>query len=570
MPQAEDDGHRQTRDTCSRVTPRPVDTSTEESRRVKILVADTSRDTREMLRCTLEGRGHEVAVTGNPANFGSLLEHCDVGLIRDEMAANCPLLLNRQTESTPYVISLCPPSDAGVAQDRVEWSPDDRLPCPVDPGTLVARIRVAQRVIGLQQALDERLGELADTLRRVQESFLLGECPGILNNAQVATFAMPAETAAGDFLDFHQYDENCFDVVIGDVMGKGVKAALFGAATTTRFLRTLQQLLLEPKRHGLPVPEMIVNRVKGKMARQLSDMESFVTICYCRFDLAQQRCTLVDGGHLRTIHFSARNASYELLEGSNMPLGFSAAEVYEQISVPFADGDVFVLYSDGITEAQNAEGEYFGCTRLAELVAAHSSANARSILARVREALETFVVGRHLQDDVTCVAIKIGSANDDLLLAHDHLEIGSDLKKLDDVRSFVHGFLTRHSLRFVTDKVVEDVVMAANEAVANVIRHALESVPGIPINVEAELRRHRATLRISHPGQPFDRRAVPPPALDGTREEGFGLFIIDQLMDNVRYTQGPANNQLITLEKLLGDVPLRDTVPVPNRDTYRR
>jgi len=506
-----------------------------------------------MLRSALEMRGHDVAVTNTAANLQGLLEHCDVGLISDDLVAGCPFLLARTPGTAPYAISLARLAVSSPPDEQIIWQPDDVLTCPAAPAAIAARIDLAQRVTGLKQALDERMGELADTLGRIQDSFLLGECPGILNGAQVATFAVPAETAAGDFLDFHQYDENCFDVVIGDVMGKGVKAALFGAATTTRFLRTLQQLLLEPKRYGLPSPEMIVNRVRGKMARQLSEMESFVTICYCRFDLEQKRCTLVDGGHLRTIHFSAQDASYNLLEGSNMPLGFSAAESYEQTSVRFGDGDVFVLYSDGITEAQNAAGEYFGCERLAELVASHSSADARTIIDRLRGAFEAFVQDGDLQDDVTCVAIKIGSADEDLLLAHDHLEIDSDLTKLDDVRHFVRGFLTRRSLRFVTDKIVDDVVLAANEAVANVIRHALASIPGTSIAVSAELRRHRATLRISHPGQPFDRGTIPAPLLDGSEEGGFGLFIIDQLMDHVRYTQGPADKQLITLEKQLGD-----------------
>ena len=124
----------------------------------------------------------------------------------------------------------------------------------------------------------------------------------------------------------------------------------------------------------IPEPENIVSAVQAGMIQQFEDLETFVTLCYARFDLSQKMIRFVDCGHTRTIHFHKETNTCRLLEGVNMPLGFPEKEAFTQISVPFKPGDLFIFYSDGLTEAKNAQAEMYGEQRLVDFVQQHAQA----------------------------------------------------------------------------------------------------------------------------------------------------------------------------------------------------
>jgi sigma-B regulation protein RsbU (phosphoserine phosphatase) len=129
-------------------------------------------------------------------------------------------------------------------------------------------------------------------------------------------------------------------------MGKGVPAALMGAAIKSSFLRALSSLIAPLDRGKLPEPEVIVTSVHANVSRQFIGLESFATLCYARFNLEQRRVTLVDCGHTKTVHFHSRTGTSETLDGKNIPLGFSEGALYKQIFAPFEVGDIFFFYSD--------------------------------------------------------------------------------------------------------------------------------------------------------------------------------------------------------------------------------
>jgi sigma-B regulation protein RsbU (phosphoserine phosphatase) len=88
-------------------------------------------------------------------------------------------------------------------------------------------------------------------------------------------------------------------------------------------------------------------------------------------------------------------------------LGFSEGEIYRQVSVPFEAGDVFFFYSDGVTEAQNEAGEFFGEDRLIELIQANNEQAPEALIERVRKAVVAFSYSEIFADDLTCVAVKM-------------------------------------------------------------------------------------------------------------------------------------------------------------------
>ena len=186
------------------------------------------------------------------------------------------------------------------------------------------------------------------------------------------------------------------------------------AAIKGQFLRALSQLIASSDRGKFPEPEEVVTAVHADVTRQFIGLESFVTLCYARFDLDGCRVTFVDCGHTKTVHFQRRPGRCEMLRGENIPLGFSEREIYHQVTVPFEAGDVFFFYSDGVTEAMNPAGEFFGEDRLVELIQTQSPLEPEELIDRVHRAVVAFSQAETFADDVTCVAVKIADTPETL------------------------------------------------------------------------------------------------------------------------------------------------------------
>ena len=313
-----------------------------------------------------------------------------------------------------YAILVTSKSQKEDLVEGMEAGADDFVTKPFDRDELRVRLRAGQRVIELETALRASLEELAQARQReaetgakIQQTLLLGQPPRDLPGARVAALTIPSQQIDGDFYDFFRHSDHCLDVVVGDVMGKGVPAALLGAAIKSHFLRALSQLSASLDQGKLPAPEEIVTVVHTDVTRQFIGLESFVTLCYARFDLESRQVAFVDCGHTKTVHFQCRRGICETLRGRNIPLGFSEREIYQQVAVPFEAGDMFFFYSDGVTEAKNETGEFFGEDRLLELIRAHGGLEPEALIDKVRSAVVAFAQAETFADDVTCVAVKI-------------------------------------------------------------------------------------------------------------------------------------------------------------------
>ncbi|MFZ2958038.1 MAG: SpoIIE family protein phosphatase [Candidatus Ozemobacteraceae bacterium] len=271
---------------------------------------------------------------------------------------------------------------------------------------------------------------------QIQQSLLLDPPPTGIRGVQIASLTIPSSGADGDFIDFFEYSGTCFDVVLGDVMGKGVSAALIGAATKSRFSRILSRLFSAERirafaevAKGVPVdatkpvngvgslgsapdPELIMMQMQQEMGTRLFELGSFVTLNYSRFDILAQRMTYVDAGHMPTILVSGADGVARRLKGMGSPLGFPDSEPFVEISVDFRPGDVFLFYSDGLMEGSPPGGKFFGISRIEEAVVRHRGETASRILNLLFEEFKAFVKRAEFSDDVSCVVVKIESARE--------------------------------------------------------------------------------------------------------------------------------------------------------------
>lgn len=258
----------------------------------------------------------------------------------------------------------------------------------------------------INRNLSEARQQEVEVAYKIQQSLLLGASFRDVRGIHVSALTIPAQEIDGDFYDFFKHSDACLDAIIGDVMGKGVPAALLGAGVKSEFLRAMSQLIQSSK-ENLFDPVQIVQHVHAKLTPRLIDLESFVTLCYVRFDLEKRLYHLVDCGHTRTIHIQPHLGTFQLLRCDNMPLGCFEKQTFDQVSGSIEPEDLFFFYSDGLTEAKNKAKESFGEKRLFEVVKQNSHCDPEALIHKTYETIIAFKESEKFTDDLTCVAVQV-------------------------------------------------------------------------------------------------------------------------------------------------------------------
>jgi serine phosphatase RsbU (regulator of sigma subunit) len=261
-----------------------------------------------------------------------------------------------------------------------------------------------------QQLQEARLREL-EIGNAIQRDLLQGELPPDMAGVCLSRLSTPSQIVDGDFSVIHRLHADCFDVLVGDVMGKGVPAALIGAGIRSTYHQVLSDLLMTDATHeALPSPAQIVNQLHQVLTPRLSDLASFATLALYRFDLAALTLTFVNAGHTPALLLRAAKGSALKLLGENLPIGVMEAEVYTETAMPITPADVFLLFSDGITEARDAQGQEFGLERLCALfeswpAGAHGSR--QLMLESINQTLHQFCVSTQVIDDQSLLLIEL-------------------------------------------------------------------------------------------------------------------------------------------------------------------
>jgi sigma-B regulation protein RsbU (phosphoserine phosphatase) len=386
----------------------------------------------------------------------------------------------------------------------------------------------------------------ADVGFRIQQTLLLDSPPSDVPGLLVAADTRPSQRVDGDFYAFVNHQDQVLDVIVGDVMGKGILAALLGAATKTHFLKALGNLAGTCRPGSLPRPKDIVMMAHAGVARHLIDLESFVTLCYARIDMRERRLDFVDCGHTGII-LRGQTGETRLLQGNNLPLGVREGEIYEQVSVQLMPGDTLLLFSDGITDARDDMGTSFGLERLEHCVKEHGALDPRELIAAVGAAVHAFSSQPRPRDDQTSVALHVETTR--LPLVHSELEVRSDLKELGHAREFVRTFCRAVPGTPLNDDAIADLELATNEAVSNIMKHAYAGDPDQLIRIEGDAFHDRVSIRLRHVGSPFLPEAAPAPQFNGSRESGFGAFIIASSVDEVKYYRDAIGRHCVALFK---------------------
>jgi serine phosphatase RsbU (regulator of sigma subunit) len=245
----------------------------------------------------------------------------------------------------------------------------------------------------VQQQRDDLLKDL-ELAAQVQRLFLPLGKPAIAG-LEIAGMMQPARGVGGDYYDYIPIDANTIQVVIADVAGKGVPAALLMSATAAA-------MRLEANRDRNMLAQ--VERLNTEIGA-VSDPERYVTLLIAEIDTHKRTLQYVNCGHNPALLFRATTGALTHLNSSCPPIGLSPEEICELASVDLLAGDVLVFYTDGVTEAENRSGEEFGMERLSAAVRRRSSLSAEDLIVDIYNTAANFC-GDDFNDDVTILVVK--------------------------------------------------------------------------------------------------------------------------------------------------------------------
>jgi sigma-B regulation protein RsbU (phosphoserine phosphatase) len=245
----------------------------------------------------------------------------------------------------------------------------------------------------VQQQRDDLLKDV-ELAGQVQRLFLPSGKPAIAG-LEIAGMMHPARGVGGDYYDYIPIDPHTIQVVIADVAGKGVPAALLMSATAAAM-----RLEVNHDRNMLEQVERLNTGIHS-----VSDGERYVTLLLAEIDTRNRIIQYVNCGHNPALLFRPNAGTLTRLNSSCPPIGLSPEEMCELDSVDLLAGDVLVFYTDGVTEAENRSGEEFGMERLSATVRRGSSLSAEDLMINIYNAAADFC-GDDFNDDVTILVVK--------------------------------------------------------------------------------------------------------------------------------------------------------------------
>jgi phosphoserine phosphatase RsbU/P len=273
-----------------------------------------------------------------------------------------------------------------------EFSIDDLNLLTLMANTAAIRIEHA-RLVEVEQTermMARELEQAADIQRR-----FLPSAPPVAPGADIAGYNAPCRTVGGDYYDFFTYESGRVALALGDVSGKGMPASLLMMQLQAR----LQALTDEPDDLGATMGRL------NKITCSRCPSNRFITFFLCIMDPATGTLAYANAGHNPPFLVRA-SGEISMLTGGGPPLGIIAAAPYAQQCVTMNPADILVIYSDGVTEAQNPNEEEFGEERFGALLVENRGKSAPEIVTAANAALAEWAAGGNPADDITMVVAK--------------------------------------------------------------------------------------------------------------------------------------------------------------------
>jgi len=289
----------------------------------------------------------------------------------------------------------------------IELGAEDYLPKPFDPILLKARVGASLEKKRLRDELEAHLARIEadlESARTIQLSMVPNRFPTPTAEAPLDLFATlsPARQIGGDLYDFFYTGPQSLCVAIADVSDKGAAAALFMARTKT-LIRALAGLM-QQRGEACPEPDALVARVNEELCRDNPHC-MFATLLLVSIDLAKKELRCCNAGHLSPyVKRGGELGTLEIPRGK--PLGIRPDFAYTSSVHPLDALEFIFMYTDGVTEAFNEDGELFSDVRLENALRSIGPADARGTVTAIVDEVRRFAGGCPQSDDIAALAVR--------------------------------------------------------------------------------------------------------------------------------------------------------------------
>jgi sigma-B regulation protein RsbU (phosphoserine phosphatase) len=379
----------------------------------------------------------------------------------------------------------------------------------------------------------KRISTELGVAKEIQASMLPCIFPPFPERKEFEIYAsmVPAREVGGDFYDFYFIDKNNLAVVIADVSGKGIPAALFMVIA-----KTLIKNCSSCKR-----PKNVFESVNKKLCEN-NETCLFVTAFMGFYNIPTGRFVYVNAGHNPPL-IKKRGGSFEFLKTDPcFVLGWMEAAEYKETEITLEKGDALYLYTDGVTEAMDAQKTLFGEQRLVDALNRNRDSSPKDLLSAIKREVDSFSGEAEQADDITMLALKVSDTEKNETMRELRLE--AKLENLEAVTAFVNSELEK---RGYPSNLQNEIDIAVEEVFVNIANYAYEGGSGaVVISISAT---DRATIKFEDSGKPYNPLEQADPDLEKSPADreigGLGIYLVKKIMDAVEYSRSEGKNILV-------------------------
>lgn len=233
--------------------------------------------------------------------------------------------------------------------------------------------------------------------RNIQSSLLPTNIPE-MEAVAIAGLCVPAHQIGGDYFDFIPRESSCFDLIIADVSGHNIGSALIMAETRT---------FIHARIDSIKQPATMLHSLNRFFFDNMDCSDLFVTMFYIHYCPDKHCLSYSSAGHNQPVLWRKKRNKIEFLDADGMIFGIKPEVDFEQVQTQLEAGDILLLYTDGIVEAEDSNGEFFGAERLGKLLQEADNLEPQEIIDRIMDQVRIFTGLRHFIDDITLVVMKV-------------------------------------------------------------------------------------------------------------------------------------------------------------------
>ena len=383
----------------------------------------------------------------------------------------------------------------------------------------------------------ERIGAELNVATQIQADMLPRIFPAFPDRDEFDIYATmdPAKEVGGDFYDYFLIDDDHIALVMADVSGKGVPAALFMVIAKT--------LIKNHALMGCYSPAEILKSANEQLCEG-NEAELFVTVWMAIIQISTGKGLAANAGHEHPV-IKRAGGQYELVEYRHSPAVATMEGIrFREHEFQIYPGDSLYVYTDGVPEATNAENVLFGPERMLEALNSNPDATPQELLRNVRRDIDIFV-GRAPQfDDITMLNFLYNGPqkNDE----HDELKLDATLENLDEVLAFIDSRLEEAGC---PPKVQMQIDIAVEELFVNIAHYAYTpNVGSAIVRITPNVEEKYVDITFIDEGMPYDPLAKADPDITLSADKrpigGLGIYMVKKSMDNMLYKHEDGKNQL--------------------------